>query len=891
MQHCHMNTPDYILDEPLPLDQDFNALKLEGLAYIQACSGSEWTNLNPSDAGVTILDQICYALTELGYCNAFPVVDILTGQDGQLPMKDRFYTPEQILTSSPVTIADFRRCLVDQVEGVDNAIILPVNGVYQVYLLIDPSVSDGPTRDSICQAGWYCLNRHRNLGELFQVPVPLKVDSYTISGRITLQNAGDLETVLLQVRDQIRNYIFPPVVQVGYHPETENGAGINEIFNGPLLCNGWIPESALGKKKDRLRTMELTHLISAVEGVDAAAIGSFGPVDQDLTTVSSSQDQVLSIDLVASLQKGLEIYYKTAPVKVTAKAMAALGRFQHSGDPVLFGTDPGSLTALPKGRYRDVNQYYSIQNTFPEIFNVGADTVVTSGSDFRKAQSRQLKGYLTLFDQVLANQFSQLANIGTLFSFRNATSGAPSDREAFYATKDPYERRDLEYPVPFLAFSSTYFYQSLYNVPHIRPLLKDNACFNFSREIVPEKEQDRKSWIAYRQDPYNPYMRGLMEYMEDENTSLVRRNDILDHLLARHGESPLLIDQIIDGSCYSGDGLKDQVIFKSLYLQNLGMLSYYRQKAPSFMGAAKVSAEISEVPDHFEQEILGGDAKDFIFNTARIDHLEKLRAQDFIDYSTVELKFSMLFGLKVLYRDFIAASQEDAARKQESQLAFWMIRERKGVILQERALLQQYVGFRITLTGNTDSGPYWQISEPLNYPQALAIARFFSGKGPIDIDEEDNPGFTMGNTRYALDKVPPAPVPPAAATPSAPPVPTAPAAVASAPPAPALPSLHFFSPITGTTWSFTVQTNAGFEIQRFAEFPDFEEDIALIFPAFLGVFNTPAFTTRLDLFLQSTLPVHLSYKCYFFGSEQLSVFVPVFADWHNHMIYSDRNHE
>ena len=53
-----MNTPDYILDESLPLDQDFNALKLEGLAYIQACSGSEWTNLNPSDAGVTILDQI-----------------------------------------------------------------------------------------------------------------------------------------------------------------------------------------------------------------------------------------------------------------------------------------------------------------------------------------------------------------------------------------------------------------------------------------------------------------------------------------------------------------------------------------------------------------------------------------------------------------------------------------------------------------------------------------------------------------------------------------------------------------------------------------------------------------------------------------------------------------
>jgi len=65
------NSNHYIIDTPLPLNRDFNGLKNEGLAFIQEHIGHEWTNLNPSDPGITILEQLCYALTELGYCNDF----------------------------------------------------------------------------------------------------------------------------------------------------------------------------------------------------------------------------------------------------------------------------------------------------------------------------------------------------------------------------------------------------------------------------------------------------------------------------------------------------------------------------------------------------------------------------------------------------------------------------------------------------------------------------------------------------------------------------------------------------------------------------------------------------------------------------------------------------
>ena len=40
-------------------------------------------------------------------------------------------------------------------------------------------------------------------------------------------------------------------------------------------------------------------------------------------------------------------------------------------------------------------------------------------------------------------------------------------------------------------------------------------------------------------------MWGLKNFIEDDEVSLSRRNEMLNHLLARHGESPIMIDAII----------------------------------------------------------------------------------------------------------------------------------------------------------------------------------------------------------------------------------------------------------------------------------------------------------------------------------------------------------
>lgn len=689
-----MSTPKVITNEQLPLNQDYRLLKAEGLAYIQEHSGQEWNNLNNVDPGVTILDQLCYALTELGYCNDFPVEDILTDADGTMELKDQFYLPEEILTTAPVTLTDYRRCLIDGVTGVANVYIVPVrptlnaqSGAYQVYLMPGAAVQQPADLANLCTAAYVYLNKWRNLGEIFLKPLCLVNDVHTISGRIEIKDERALVDILDALQRQVQNYIFPQVKPTGYDELKTRGRQTDEIFNGPLLQRGWIPAAALGEKKDVLQLLSLQQVLLEVKGISYISDLIFDG-QPSVTEIRTTAASLLTIDWQTSFNTGLEFYCKGKKLAVLTNLDSLfLNRSQPSAQSLVFGASVNIHTSVPAGKFRDINTYYSIQNTFPEVFAVGTDAITANATPFQIAQSRQLKGYLTLFDQVLANQFSQLANVGTLFSFKNALSGTPSDLEDFYAVQDVFTKTHPVYPVPYLYFSPTYFYQSLYSVPYIRPLLKNNEVFNFTLTAGTENERAEKSWEAYKKDPYNSYMRGLMEMMENDQTSFSRRNDLLNHLLARHGESPLLIDTILNGSSYAGENLKDQVIFKSLYLQNLGLLSYFRQKAPNFLGANKISGSLTDVPEDFYRKIMGGYTHDFIFKSEKIDAIEELNARDFINFSALELKLSLLFGLRIQYRDFIANHYEDVSFASRLRMAMWMIMERRGVLLIETGLL------------------------------------------------------------------------------------------------------------------------------------------------------------------------------------------------------------
>ena len=59
---------------------DFATLRKEGISRIQDLCGEVWTDYNLHDPGVTILEQLCYGLTDLSYRSGFAVEDYLTNE-------------------------------------------------------------------------------------------------------------------------------------------------------------------------------------------------------------------------------------------------------------------------------------------------------------------------------------------------------------------------------------------------------------------------------------------------------------------------------------------------------------------------------------------------------------------------------------------------------------------------------------------------------------------------------------------------------------------------------------------------------------------------------------------------------------------------------------------
>src|SRR4051794_21581454 len=97
---------------------DYAFLRQAGIACLEGMAGRLWNDFNAHDPGITILEQVCYALTDLAYRINYELPDLLASADA--PASDSLYGPAQILTSHPVTLDDLRRLVID-VEGVKNA--------------------------------------------------------------------------------------------------------------------------------------------------------------------------------------------------------------------------------------------------------------------------------------------------------------------------------------------------------------------------------------------------------------------------------------------------------------------------------------------------------------------------------------------------------------------------------------------------------------------------------------------------------------------------------------------------------------------------------------------------------------------------------------------------
>jgi hypothetical protein len=120
---------------------DFDGLRMQGLELLQSLSKEKWTDYNLHDPGVTLLELLCYGLTDLVYRTDFDVSDFLCGQDGGIDYKAlALYAPQEIFVNQALTDLDFCKLIYDSLPEVEDVWILsanddhPIPGMFSVFI-------------------------------------------------------------------------------------------------------------------------------------------------------------------------------------------------------------------------------------------------------------------------------------------------------------------------------------------------------------------------------------------------------------------------------------------------------------------------------------------------------------------------------------------------------------------------------------------------------------------------------------------------------------------------------------------------------------------------------------------------------------------------------------
>ena len=119
-----MDSPVTIsLENLLQNSKNFDFLQQKGLEIIRQIAPATWTDHNLHDPGITLLETLCYAITEAGLqAGAGSALDnkeseyaymanLLTGAQQTAPQD--FFTCSQVLPSSPISLTDFQKVLLD----------------------------------------------------------------------------------------------------------------------------------------------------------------------------------------------------------------------------------------------------------------------------------------------------------------------------------------------------------------------------------------------------------------------------------------------------------------------------------------------------------------------------------------------------------------------------------------------------------------------------------------------------------------------------------------------------------------------------------------------------------------------------------------------------------
>lgn len=552
-------------------DLDFEFLKKKGIEYIESLGGNLWTDYNSHDPGKTILEVLSYALTDLGNRINLPVEVLLAEENNASALKEQFLTAEKALPIKPINPLDYRKLFID-IDGVKNAWLkkhtktvyanckdfemefqpfaVPenkqqsfiLNGLYDVLIEIDESYegTDKALKENVRKA--YHTNRNLcedliNIDEVEEHPVK-------VCAQIELLPEADDEYVHALVLKAIDDYLSPNLRFYSLKEMLDKGYTTDLIFNGPLLSGGFIDNEELKATdlKKEIRLSDLINIIQKIEGVDVIR-----DITIDHCDGTGDGSPIWNICIPdgkkpTRCDKSAFSYYKGfLPLNINQKEVDDyLKEFNEAeaAEAAEIASENKQLQ-LPNANGQTIGKFSTIQNDFPEVYGVGQIGVRPVAPVAHKAKVKQLKGYLLFFDQILATYFAHLQKVKELFSINGE-------------------------------LTKSYFTQLVEDVKDLPELVSANYTSN---DAITEL------------------------LLSDLDDTIERRNQILDHLLARFAENfseyAFLMKQL-----YGTYTDKAVIKTKERFLQEYGIIgcerglsfNYYKQLPEDLWDTTNVSA-------------------------------------------------------------------------------------------------------------------------------------------------------------------------------------------------------------------------------------------------------------------------------------------------------------
>ncbi|MCW7549158.1 hypothetical protein OO184_14755 [Photorhabdus sp. APURE] len=451
-------------DALFPIVKDdiaFDTLLTQAKTVIEQQSGQLWSNTAENDPGITLLEACCYGASDLAYRHSLPLRDLLTPEkqeqtpdDGIFPQE---FGPQQMLTCGPITADDYRRALLDLHSSDNNnadyfffndvqlvrepaseryeywynkekreysfiktpdSQQLTLRGNYWLYLLPNRETESDKTLAQQSLAAF--LKNNRNLGESVSKIIWLQPTDFLLQLNIELDDdVKDITDIFAKVYITTTQTVLATPLRYTTQAMKELGYSNEEIFAGPYLHHGWIPELPSAKDYTKPTELKLSHLANrllAIPGVQSITRLALGKHDENISPLT---DDNWSWTIAQGYYPRLWgndplslISSPASPLIITAKGGVKVAVSKQDiaskiiAEP-LIETQPELLNW---GKHRKVLDYYPVSNKLPACY--GLQTYAET------QQQVHLHQFILPFEQILANGCAELAILPKLLAFK-----------------------------------------------------------------------------------------------------------------------------------------------------------------------------------------------------------------------------------------------------------------------------------------------------------------------------------------------------------------------------------------------------------------------------------------------------------------------------------------